>query len=105
VRAALRDILTAHQPNPAVVFDRHWNIVDANAGIPLFTEGVADFLLQPPINVLFFPSEPPRRRSCGRSSADSNVDLCRSVGGEEDAHGGVGEVLELGRREALVFRE
>jgi transcriptional regulator with XRE-family HTH domain len=52
VRSAVRDVLTAHEPNPAVVLDRHWNVVDANAGLALFTASVADFLLRPPINLL-----------------------------------------------------
>jgi transcriptional regulator with XRE-family HTH domain len=52
VREALREILVAHEPNPAVVVDRYWNIVDANTSIGIFTEDVADFLLRPPINVL-----------------------------------------------------
>lgn len=52
VRSAVRDILTAHEPNPAVVLDRYWNIVDVNSSVSLFTDGVADFLLKPPINAL-----------------------------------------------------
>jgi hypothetical protein len=52
VRTAVRDILSAHEPNPAILLDRHWNIVDANAGVSLFTQGVADGLLTPPINAL-----------------------------------------------------
>lgn len=31
VRAALRHMLTAHLPLPALVCDRHWNLVEANA--------------------------------------------------------------------------
>ena len=46
IRSAVRDILAAHEPNPAVVLDRHWNVVDANSGLALFTQGVADCLLQ-----------------------------------------------------------
>jgi transcriptional regulator with XRE-family HTH domain len=52
IRSAVRDILDAHLPNPAVVLDRHSNIVDANAGVSIFTEDVADFLLKPPVNAL-----------------------------------------------------
>jgi transcriptional regulator with XRE-family HTH domain len=52
IRSAVRQLLTVHEPNPAVVVDRHWNVVDANAGLSLFTQGVAEFLLQPPVNVL-----------------------------------------------------
>jgi transcriptional regulator with XRE-family HTH domain len=51
-RAAVRDILTAHEPNPAMVVDRHWNLVDANAAVSIFTESVSADLLEPPINVM-----------------------------------------------------
>jgi transcriptional regulator with XRE-family HTH domain len=52
IRAALRRVLTAHEPNPAVIVDRHWNLVDANATISLFLHGTAAELLAPPVNVL-----------------------------------------------------
>jgi transcriptional regulator with XRE-family HTH domain len=52
VRAALRQLLTGHEPYPAVVVDRYWNLVDGNASVALFTAGVAPELLAPPINVL-----------------------------------------------------
>ncbi|HEY1291473.1 MAG TPA: helix-turn-helix transcriptional regulator [Chloroflexota bacterium] len=53
VRAAVREILTAHEPNPAVVVDRHWNVVDANSGLSAFTECIeAPELLAPPVNVM-----------------------------------------------------
>jgi MmyB-like transcription regulator ligand binding domain len=48
----VRQVLTGHEPYPAAVVDRRWNLVDANAGIALFTEGVASELLAPPANVL-----------------------------------------------------
>ena len=41
-----------HEPYPAVVVDRGWNIVAANASVALLTEGVAPELLEPPANVL-----------------------------------------------------
>ena len=34
------------------MIDRGWNLVDANTGVALFTEGVSLGLLTPPINVL-----------------------------------------------------
>jgi len=52
VRAAVRQVLTGHEPYPAVAVDRHWNLVDANASVALLTDGVARELLAPPINVL-----------------------------------------------------
>jgi transcriptional regulator with XRE-family HTH domain len=52
VREAVRQVLTGHEPYPAVVVDRGWNLVEANASIGLFTAGVARELLAPPVNVL-----------------------------------------------------
>lgn len=52
VRQALDLVLNAHDPLPAVVADRHWNVVAFNAGMGMFLEGVAEHLLEPPLNVL-----------------------------------------------------
>jgi hypothetical protein len=52
VRAAVRQILTGHEPYPAAVVDRGWNLVDANASLALFTTGVDPALLATPTNVL-----------------------------------------------------
>jgi transcriptional regulator with XRE-family HTH domain len=52
VRQAIRLVLKAHEPFPAVVVDRKWNMVDANATIALLTAGTAPHLLEPPVNVL-----------------------------------------------------
>jgi transcriptional regulator with XRE-family HTH domain len=52
VRTALDRVLKGHEPYPAVVVDRWWNLAAANAGIALFTAEVAPHLLEPPVNVL-----------------------------------------------------
>jgi transcriptional regulator with XRE-family HTH domain len=52
VRDALDLVLTGHEPYPAAVVDRGWNMVAANRAVPLLTEGVAPELLEPPANVL-----------------------------------------------------
>ena len=52
VREAVRQVLTGHEPYPALVVDRGWNLVDANASIGLFLQGVALELLAPPANAL-----------------------------------------------------
>jgi transcriptional regulator with XRE-family HTH domain len=54
VRTALDRILTAHEPNPAVIFDRAWNLVAANSVMFALTEvvDVDPALLEPPVNVL-----------------------------------------------------
>jgi transcriptional regulator with XRE-family HTH domain len=51
-RSALRRLLAAHEPYPALVVDRKWNLVDANASVSAFLEDVAPELLEPPVNVL-----------------------------------------------------
>ena len=41
VRDAIRLVLDGHEPHPALVVDRWWNLVAANVSIALFTEDVA----------------------------------------------------------------
>lgn len=52
VREALDQVLAGHDPNPAIVVDRHWGMVAANEAVSLLTEGAAPHLLEPPVNVL-----------------------------------------------------
>jgi transcriptional regulator with XRE-family HTH domain len=54
VRAALERILAAHDPYPAVVFDRAWNLVSANPAMAALARGVEidPPLLGPPVNLL-----------------------------------------------------
>ena len=52
VKNALKRVLDGHEPYPAAVVNRWWELVDANAGIALFTGDVHPELLEPPVNVL-----------------------------------------------------
>jgi transcriptional regulator with XRE-family HTH domain len=54
VREALDRILAAHEPYPAIAFDRAWNLVAANAPMAALaaSTNVAPALLEPPVNVL-----------------------------------------------------
>ncbi|WP_243859756.1 helix-turn-helix domain-containing protein [Amycolatopsis arida] len=52
VRDAVRGLLRGHEPYPAVVVDRKWNLVEANSSIAVLVDGVAPALLEPPVNVL-----------------------------------------------------
>jgi transcriptional regulator with XRE-family HTH domain len=52
VREALERILKGHEPYPAVVVDRWWDLAAANAGIALLTADVAPHLMEPPVNAL-----------------------------------------------------
>jgi transcriptional regulator with XRE-family HTH domain len=47
-REAVDRILAAHEPLPALVVDRAWNLVAANAGLSVFLPGVADHLMEDP---------------------------------------------------------
>ena len=52
VRDALDLVLTHAEPYPALVVDRHWDLVRANAGLALLLDGVDPAMLVPPVNVL-----------------------------------------------------
>ena len=53
VRDALDRIVRSHEPFPAIVVDRGWDLVTANApALGLLTSGVAPELLAPPVNAL-----------------------------------------------------
>ena len=52
VREALRRVLRGHEPYPATVVNRWWELVDANDAVGALLVGVAPELLEPPVNVL-----------------------------------------------------
>jgi transcriptional regulator with XRE-family HTH domain len=51
-RKALKHVLASHEPYPAIVFDRSWNLVAGNAAMGSLLEGIDPALLRPPVNVL-----------------------------------------------------
>jgi transcriptional regulator with XRE-family HTH domain len=51
-RTAVEQLLKAHEPNPALAVDRHWNLLAANGAVASLLSGVAPELLAPPLNVL-----------------------------------------------------
>src|SRR6202163_1750597 len=51
-RAAIDLVLKAHEPNPALAYDRHWNLVTANRMVAPLLEGVPERLLGQPFNIL-----------------------------------------------------
>jgi transcriptional regulator with XRE-family HTH domain len=51
-RRAIDLVLKAHEPNPALAVDRHWNLVSANRMVLPLLEGIAPRLLGQPFNVL-----------------------------------------------------
>src|SRR4051812_15079515 len=69
VRGARERVLEGHQPFPALVVDRQWEMVAANRAVGLLLEGVAPHLLEPPVNALRVTLHPegmaPRIRNLG----------------------------------------
>ena len=52
VRDALQSILDGHDPYPAIVVDRAWEMVAGNRAVALMTAMAAPELLEPPVNAL-----------------------------------------------------
>src|ERR1700727_2470528 len=51
-RAAIDLVLRAHEPNPALAVDRHWNLVSANRMVMPLLEGIPMRLLGQPFNIM-----------------------------------------------------
>src|SRR4051812_30847156 len=83
VRGALDQLLKAHEPFPAVVVDRSWNMVSANRAVALLTQGAPPELLEPPVNVLRIALHPeamaPRIENLGEWRAHLLRDLAAQV--------------------------
>jgi transcriptional regulator with XRE-family HTH domain len=94
IQDALDQLLTSHEPFPAVVVDRAWNVVAANAAIGLLTAGAASHLLEPPINALRLTLHPegmaPRIENLGQWRAH----LLRDLETQVDAYPELAELLE-----------
>jgi transcriptional regulator with XRE-family HTH domain len=52
VRRALDAILSGHEPYPAVIVDREWEVLASNRPAQVLLEGVPEELLAPPLNAL-----------------------------------------------------
>jgi transcriptional regulator with XRE-family HTH domain len=88
VRAALRHVLAGYEPYPALVVDRHWEMLDANAGVALLLEGVPAEQLAPPVNALRLALHPeglaPRILNLGEWRAHILARLRRQVASTHD---------------------
>ena len=90
VRQALRQVLDAHQPYPAVIVTRWWDLLDANSALGALVDGCAPALLEPPVNVLRLSLHPdgmaPRIGNLGQWRAHLFAQLHRRVLSTGDAH-------------------
>ena len=55
---SLQELLQAHQPNPTLIVDAHWNLIAQNPAAALLWNGVDPILLEPPVNVLRLACHP-----------------------------------------------
>ena len=83
VRDAIERLLRAHEPYPALVVDRRWNIVASNRGVDFVVRGVAPHLLNAPANTYRIALHPsglaPRIRNLGEWSAHMLTRLRREL--------------------------
>lgn len=101
VRGALERFLAAHEPYPAVVLDRRWNLVLANSALGLLTEGVAPELLEPPVNALRATLHPEGMAPRIVNFDEWSAHLLHRLGREIDATGD--EELAALRGELLTY--
>jgi transcriptional regulator with XRE-family HTH domain len=52
VLAGIRMLLDAHNPFPALLFDDHWDVLDANEAAYVFLSLCSPALLEPPVNAV-----------------------------------------------------
>jgi transcriptional regulator with XRE-family HTH domain len=75
LRESLRRLLAAHEPNPAVIVDGLWNLIEANRATSLLWDGVDPELLEPPINMLRIAVHPRGLPSISSMTAACNAPL------------------------------
>jgi transcriptional regulator with XRE-family HTH domain len=88
VRGAVRQVLAGHDPYPALVVDRHWEMLEANAGVGVLLAGVDPAQLAPPVNALRLSLHPeglaPRIANLGEWRAHILHRLRRQVAATAD---------------------
>lgn len=79
LRESLRQLLDAHEPNPALIVDGLWNLIEANAAASLLWDGVDTALLEPPINLLRLAVHPEGLPRISSMTAACNTPLIRQL--------------------------
>jgi transcriptional regulator with XRE-family HTH domain len=79
LRESLRRLLEAHRPNPALIVDGLWNLVDANPTVSLLWDGVDPALLEPPVNMLRLAVHPNGMPSISSMTAACNAPLIQRL--------------------------
>src|SRR4029450_3635452 len=80
-RESLRQLLQAHEPNPALIVDGLWNLIEANEAASLLWDGVDPELLEPPINMLRLAVHPGGLPKISSMTAACNAPLITTLRG------------------------
>jgi transcriptional regulator with XRE-family HTH domain len=96
LRESLSRLLEAHEPNPALIVDGLWNLIEANGAASLLWDGVDPELLEPPINMLLLGVHPGGLPSISSMTAACNAPLINKLRRQsrEDADPALGELME-----------
>jgi transcriptional regulator with XRE-family HTH domain len=96
LRESLRRLLGAHQPNPALIVDGLWNLIEANPASSLLWEGADPALLEPPINMLRLAVHPDGLPRISSMTAACNAPLIHRLRrkSHDDADEALGELLD-----------
>jgi transcriptional regulator with XRE-family HTH domain len=96
LRESLRRLLLAHEPNPALIVDGLWNLIEANRAAELLWDEVDPELLQPPINILRLAVHPGGLPRISSMTAACNAPLIQKLKrkSREDADPALGKLIE-----------
>jgi hypothetical protein len=96
LRESLSRLLEAHQPNPALIVDGLWNLIEANAAASLLWDGVDPALLEAPMNILRLAVHPDGLPSISSMTAACNAPLSHQLRrkNREDADQALGELID-----------
>jgi transcriptional regulator with XRE-family HTH domain len=96
LRESLTRLLEAHEPNPALIVDGLWNLIEANRAASLLWDGVDPALLDPPINMLRLAVHPGGLPSISSMTAACNAPLIHQLKrrSRDDADEALGELID-----------
>ena len=96
LRESLSRLLEAHEPNPALIVDGLWNLIEANQAASLLWDGVDPELLEPPINMLRLGVHPRGLPKISSMTAACNAPLIHRLKrrSREDADPALGKLID-----------
>ena len=96
LRESLRRLLVAHEPNPALIVDGLWNLVEANGAASLLWDGVDPALMEPPMNMLRLAVHPGGLPSISSMTAACSAPLIHRLKrrSREDADAALAELID-----------